>query len=456
VVYAATCSSTARRSATARRWACTTQCDLDTAGCHTCGNQIIEATEECDSEALNGQTCEGLGRDGGLLACAADCRYDTSACSSCGDGQCDQAQGESGVSCPADCGWSEVHLLGDHTCGLTLTGHVYCWGRNEFGQLGDSTLVNHASPTRVEPIVDLIAASAGQSFSCAVNGSGTTWCWGKNNQGQLGNGTQVDQLTPTPVGGVGVVPDFVSVNAGNMHACAVAQDTTVWCWGVNGAGSLGDGTTTDRELPVQTQNLSGVVQVSAGEDNSCARTALGEGWCWGENGLGEVGDGTTNNRSSPRLLDFEGMGVASISTGDDHSCATLADQTAWCWGKNTDGQLGDGTTSNRLSPRQVLGLTNAADIAPATKHTCALTTDGEVWCWGENASGQLGDGLGVSRITPGIVVLPDAAIQIATASTYSCAVLVDQTAWCWGANDYGQLGDATLTPSLAPTPVLPP
>ena len=234
--------------------------------------------------------------------------------------------------------------------------------------------------------------SAGTGYTCAVLGSGAAKCWGDNGYGQLGDGTTTNRPVPTQV--TGLTSGVASINAGSnsAHTCAVLTSGAVRCWGNNGYGQLGDGTTINRSTPVQVFGLSdGVSSIANGDSYSCVVLTSGAVKCWGNNALGELGDGTTTNRSTPVQVIGLTSGVASISAGPQHTCAVLTTGAAKCWGFNGGGQLGDGTTTSRLTPVQVIGLASGvANIANGDSYTCAVLTSGAARCWGDNSVGELG------------------------------------------------------------------
>jgi alpha-tubulin suppressor-like RCC1 family protein len=221
--------------------------------------------------------------------------------------------------------------------------------------------------------------------------------WGNNTWGQLGNGTTTGSTAPGEL----TQTEWQQISTGASHSCGIRVDGTAWCWGSNYAGQLGDGSPNDgpgRSIPTQVGTATNWATITAaGLLHTCATRTDGTAWCWGGNTRGELGDGTTTNRSTPTQVGTATT-WATISTGSGHTCATRTNGTAWCWGYNFYGQLGDGTITNRLTPTQVGTATSWATIdAGGYRHTCAIRTNGTAWCWGSNLYGQLGDGTTTDR-----------------------------------------------------------
>ena len=295
----------------------------------------------------------------------------------------------------------------------------------------------------------VVQVAGGCDYALALNSDGTVWAWGDNSAGQLGNGSTAYTSSPVQVSGLS---DVTAVSAGYSSGMALKADGTVWAWGSNAAGQLGDGTTTQRLLPVQVLGIANVVAISAGGGHAVALTGNGEVWAWGYNCWGEIGDGTTTTRLVPCRV--PGLsGVTSIAAGESHTAALRNDGTVWTWGYNGWGELGDGTTRDKHSPMRVAGLANIVAIAASGSDNAALTADGHVWAWGDGSEGQTGDGTDPSRtLSPIQVAGIDNAMTVAIGEEYMVALRSDHTVWAWGANCDGQLGGAAST-YCTPTPV---
>lgn len=371
---------------------------------------------------------------------------------------------------------TQVAAGGNHACALLETGSVKCWGYNWYGQLGNGKKGYESSPAQLISFPAVYDFSAGLNHSCALL-SDSIKCWGNNGDGQLGDGTTSSQLSPVTVSGLS--SDVWKVSAGGYHTCTLLNsdgDNSVWCWGYNGYGQLGNNTTDDSTAPVQveyasgTDFLTGVQDIATGEFHTCARF-LASGtyvvWCWGSNDSGQLGDNTTTNRSTPVQVKTDGgasdlAGVSQIVAGKSHTCARLDDGTVWCWGANDHGQLGDNTTTPRHTAIQVQNttgtgnLTGVSQITAGGNRTCARLSDNTAVCWGDNGYGELGNGETDDSPTPvqvmdGTIALAGVS-QIETGDSHTCARL-SSSVKCWGNNYEGELGDGTTTDSLAPVQV---
>ena len=287
------------------------------------------------------------------------------------------------------------------SCGLTRAGGVKCWGNGDWGQLGNGTTDRRLVPTDVLGMSSGIAQiSNGYHHTCAVTTVGGVKCWGLNDNGQLGTGNTTRFYTPAAV--TGLSSGVVQVETGYQHTCALLATGAVKCWGYNSYGQLGDGSTTNSTVPVDVVGLnSGVVQIDLGNEFSCALLETGAVKCWGYNSNGQLGDGSATHRYVPRPVSGLSSGVSRITAGIHHACAVLSGGAVKCWGYGGYGQVGDGGTSDRFAPVAVSGLSSGvAKIVAGAYHTCALMTSGNVKCWGRNDEGELGDGTNTRRYVP--------------------------------------------------------
>ena len=328
-----------------------------------------------------------------------------------------------------------------HTCALDDTGQVWCWGANWLGQVGDGTTDGpRLTLVRVQGMDDAIAIGTGEVFSCALRSSGTVACWGNNRFGQLGDGTFINRPSPVSVQGL---TDVTAIGFGTAHACAVRSTGHLACWGHNASGQLGDGRLgpTNRNTPVAVEGIANAIAVDGGWQHSCALRRNGRIACWGLNGWGSLGDGTTDARLTPVRV-HRVANATGIAVGWQHSCALRSNGRVACWGWNSSGRLGDGTSTSRSTAVRVHRVANATFIAAGDNHSCALRANGSVACWGIN-EGRLGDGTIDIRRTPVRVRRISDATAIATGGGHSCAVRSSGRVSCWGSNSRGQLGDGT-------------
>jgi len=326
--------------------------------------------------------------------------------------------------------------------------------------------------------------SVGYGLSCAITNSGGVSCWGQNSYGKLGNGTTggassnpVTVLaTGQPIGGL-ALSGVTAIDSRDEFTCALMASRSVKCWGLNWAGMLGDGTTTNRSTPVDVVGLTEVREISVGSYHACALMQDTTVKCWGHNGSGQLGDGTTTDRLTPTPVVATGQtaggtalsGITAISAGGSHMCALTNSGGVKCWGSNQSGALGDGTTNRRLTPVDVVatgqtsGGTALSGITAISAGgyftTCAITTSQGMKCWGENGNGQIGDGTTTQRTTPVDVLLTAGTAlsdvrTISVGSNHTCASLTSNLLRCWGWNFAGRLGDGTETQRVNPVSVL--
>jgi alpha-tubulin suppressor-like RCC1 family protein len=342
---------------------------------------------------------------------------------------------------------------------------AYGWGCNCVGQMGDGTKTNTASPVPViGGFIDWCQVSAGYSHTVALRQNGTLWAWGENCFGKLGDETTVAKCSPISV--IGGFTDWCQVSAGTQHSLGVRTNGSLWAWGSNVGGRLGDGTETSRSSPVSV--LGGFTdwcQASAGFYHSVAVRQNGSLWAWGQNnrfgflGLGVLGDGTTTNRSSPISVIGGFTDWCQVSAGRYTTVAIRSNCTLWAWGCGAGGRLGNGTTSNALSPVSVVGgftdWCRVSTMTASSNHTLAQRTDGSLWSWGYNAQGQLGDGTTVAKCSPVSVVGGFTNwCCVSTGSSFSAGVRTNGTLWTWGNNQGCQLGTGNNTCFSSPVSVI--
>ncbi len=340
-----------------------------------------------------------------------------------------------------------------HSCALQASGAVLCWGSNSQGQLGNGTTNSSLGPVAVTGLGDAVALVAGPYHACALQASGGVSCWGDNFNGQLGNGT-TSRAVVSPVA-VNGLSDAVALAAGIAHTCALQASGAVLCWGNNTFGQLGNASSNNSLSPEVVNGLGDVVALAAGAYHTCALLASGAVRCWGYNGEGELGNGTTSTAVvSPVAVNDLGDAVA-LSAGYRHNCALKASGAVLCWGFNGEGQLGNGTTSTAVvSPVAVNGLSDAVTLVAGGYHTCALQASGAARCWGYNSYGQLGNGTTNSSLCPVAVADLSDAVALAAGGGHTCALQASGAMSCWGNNAFGQLGDATVDNKTYRTPVV--
>jgi alpha-tubulin suppressor-like RCC1 family protein/uncharacterized surface anchored protein len=350
---------------------------------------------------------------------------------------------------------TKVAAGGYHTCALSSGGGVLCWGKGGEGQLGNGEATDRSTPTPVSGLGNgAVAITVGETHSCALTATGGVVCWGTNGFGQLGDGTQVTRFTPMEVSGL--TSGVAAVTAGFVHTCALTADGGVKCWGHNLQGQLGDGTDTYRMTPTGVSTLtSGVAAVAAGGFHTCALTTGGGVLCWGDNNWGQLGDAPPIDRWTPTPVGGLASNVTAIAAGGYHTCALTTGGAVKCWGLNNYGQLGDATTTDRAVPTTVSGLeSGVAAVTAGAYHTCAVMASGAARCWGYNGNGRLGDATTTTRLTPTAVSGLSAGVTaVDGGDSHTCALTGDGLR-CWGWNYYGQLGDGTSRERTVPTPVI--
>ncbi|MEO8224209.1 MAG: thrombospondin type 3 repeat-containing protein, partial [Gammaproteobacteria bacterium] len=333
-----------------------------------------------------------------------------------------------------------------HTCSVLTTGGVRCWGSNTNGQLGNGTFSPSNTPVAVSGISTAIGIAVGGDNACALLAVGMVQCWGANTQGQLGNS---GGITSTPVTVAGIT-GAVSLAGGFEHFCALITGGNLKCWGRGLEGELGNGGFASSSTPVAVSLVGSAVAVSASSGHTCAVIEGGSLQCWGTNGNGQLGNGTVvGNFATPAPVSGI-VEAVTVTTGFNHSCATLLTGAVRCWGINYEGQLGNGSTVPRTgTPVNVSG--RAVVVDAGRYHACAIGPSGTVSCWGNNDNYQLGSVL-ATPVQPVVVPGIDDAIDLALGDSHSCALLAGGGVKCWGRNAEGELGISTLIPAATATP----
>lgn len=327
---------------------------------------------------------------------------------------------------------------------------LWMWGFNNLGNLGDGTRTARSSP--VQTIAGGTNWITSSSSVAGIKSDGTLWLWGAGAEGQIGDNTRTHRSSPVQTVSGGT--NWKDVSSGFSHTLALKTDGTLWNWGYNAYGNLGDNTRTHRSSPIQT--IAGGTNwkaISAGYDHNAAIKTDGTLWTWGDaGGSGRLGDGTRIKRSSPIQTIAGGTNWSIVACGAYHTAAIKTDGTLWLWGGNGYAALGDGTTAGKSSPIQTIaGGTNWKDVSGGGYFTAATKTDGTLWTWGHNLNGQLGDGTIIFRSSPVQVITGgNNWKQVSCAGAHMGAIKNDGTLWMWGSNANGQIGDNTRTHRSSP------
>jgi alpha-tubulin suppressor-like RCC1 family protein len=371
-----------------------------------------------------------------------------------------QAQVPTGVDLTAR--FTQLSAGTEHTCARTQAGKAYCWGSDHNGRLGNGTALTAnqgvPSPVQMPAGVSVTSISAGLAHTCLVGSDSRAYCWGWDYHGQVGNGTTVTAPQETPVrlempeGG-----SVTSVSAGYRLTCAVVLDGRAYCWGWDENGQLGNGTTLtgDQHSPTPVQMPVGVsfTSIAAGLYHSCALASDGRAYCWGNDGHGQLGNGTTlyADQHSPSPVQMPaGVSFTRIAVGASHTCARGSDGHAYCWGWDGFGQLGnDVVPASKPSPSRVAmpAGVSVTDVSTGYHYACALGSDGRAYCWGNEVRGELGNGATVTgdHRTPSPVEMPAGVTfgQIDLGFRHSCAISSGGPSYCWGNNELRSVGDGT-------------
>ncbi|MFZ0226573.1 MAG: PKD domain-containing protein, partial [Mycobacterium sp.] len=358
--------------------------------------------------------------------------------------------------------WATISEGWEQTCGVTTAGAGYCWGPNDVGQLGIGNTTSESTPTLVTGGHTWSSISMGGDDACGVTTAGAGYCWGQNSNGEDGNNTTTQEDSPVSVNGSHT---WASISESNLTSCGLTTAGVGYCWGYNDVGQLGNGNTTDQHTPAAISGsltfsaISTGMETAGAQNTGCGTTTTGVEYCWGYNNKDQVGDGTTTNRSVPTAVVWPSSTAAStIAPGGPTNCS-ITNYNAYCWGNDTYGQLGNGTTTAATVPTLVSGgyqwksISTVDDDYDTTALTCGVTTAGAGYCWGRNDKGQVGDNTTTQRTVPTAVNGGYTWASISVGGEDACGVTTAGAGYCWGYNEYGEVGDGTTTERNVPTAV---
>ena len=330
---------------------------------------------------------------------------------------------------------------------IVYNNSAWAWGYSACGRLGDNTTANKSSPVSVVGgFTNWSQVSSGRNHSLGVGTNGIAWAWGyaNANYGVLGDNTKVDKSSPVSV--VGGFTDWSQVAAGNNHSLGLRTNGTAWGWGAGYSKAIGDNAAGNKSSPVSVVGgFTDWCQISAGEGHSTAVRTNGTAWAWGYNTCGRLGDDTNVNKSSPVSVVGGFTDWCQVSGGYRHSAGVRQNGTAWAWGLGTCGRLGDNTIVTKSSPVSVVGgFTDWCQISASHEHSVAVRQNGTAWSWGRNTCGRLGDNTTADKSSPVSVVggFTDwCQVSAGFRGCFSLGVRTNGTAWSWGRGEFGQLGN---------------
>ena len=348
--------------------------------------------------------------------------------------------------------WLKVAAGAAHAAAIMSDGRLWAWGINSQGQVGDGSTTERHSPVQFGMDNKVVAVVAGSNHGVARKSDGTLWTWGLNSDGELGDGTVGAAYDRNSPARIGTNSNWTVVGSGSYHSFGIQADGTLWAWGRNNFGQLGDNTTINRLTPVQVGTTGNWAAITGGYEFSIGLQSNGTLWAWGNNNYGQLGNGSTSSLPYPVRVGTDTKWV-KVAAGYWHCLALKADGSLWAWGNNFGGQLGDGTKTNRSAPVQIGAGSKWIAVACGDQHSLAVRSDGTLWAWGDNSNGKLGDGTTILSTSPVQVGTGNDWTAVGGGMDHSLGLRSDGSLWAWGANDYNQVGDGTATERHSPVQV---
>ncbi|TZF94253.1 T9SS type A sorting domain-containing protein [Chryseobacterium panacisoli] len=346
--------------------------------------------------------------------------------------------------------WKEISTGRWNSVGVKNDGTLWTWGNNWYGQLGDGTTVYKTSPVQIgNANWKSIITTPAEDYVLAIKSDDSLWGWGSNFHGLMGGPINENKTSPVEIGSAA----NIKIMSPGEHILTVRTDGTLWARGDNTFGQLGDGTITDQNFNyIQIGTGTNWKTVGVGVFHSIALKTDGTLWAWGFNSTGQLGDGTNVYKTSPVQIGID-TNWKSISAGPNYNLALKTDGTLWAWGYNVNGKVGDGTTIDKFVPTQIGTTSDWKSIAAGVNHSLAIKDNGTLWAWGDNSTGQLGDGTYLNKLVPTQIGAQNNWKTAVGGYNHTLALKTDGSLWSWGDNGSGQLGDGTNVEKIIPTAI---